>query len=143
MELAPNRRSRLMAPRTKEPACRSVSLLHSQAPQAPRHVTGSTSPFAATPTTFRGSRFVINVGGSFLLGVVVALLDGHPNPHPALRPSITIGLLSAFTTFSTFSLETYRLVDRGHLVPAAAYSLGSLAAGLAALSLGVALGRLI
>jgi CrcB protein len=87
--------------------------------------------------------FVINVGGSFLLGAVVSLLDAHPNPHPALRPAITIGLLGAFTTFSTLSLETYRLLDRGHIVPAATYSLGSLAAGLAALTLGVAVGRLI
>jgi CrcB protein len=87
--------------------------------------------------------FVINVGGSFLLGTVVALLDAHPNPHPALRPAITIGLIGAFTTFSTLSLETYRLLDRGHFVPAVGYSLGSLAAGLAALMLGVAVGRLI
>jgi len=101
MELAPNRRSRLMAPRT------------------------------------------ISVGGSSVLGAVVALLDAHSSPHPALRPAITIGLLGAFTTFSTLSLETYRLLDRGHIVPPAAYSLGSLAAGLALLTLGVAVGRLI
>jgi CrcB protein len=83
--------------------------------------------------------FAINVGGSFLLGAVVSTLDAHP--HPALRPAITIGFLGAFTTFSTFSLETYRLIDRGHLTLACAYSFGSLAAGLAALSAGVFLTR--
>jgi CrcB protein len=83
--------------------------------------------------------FAINVGGSFLLGAVVATLDAHP--HPALRPAITIGFLGAFTTFSTLSLETYRLIDRGHLILACAYSLGSLAAGLGALSVGVLLAR--
>jgi len=83
--------------------------------------------------------FAINVGGSFVLGAVVSTLDAHP--HPAVRPAITIGFLGAFTTFSTLSLETYRLIDRGHLIVACAYSLGSLAAGLAALSAGVFLAR--
>jgi CrcB protein len=83
--------------------------------------------------------FAINVSGSFLLGIAVAALDAHP--HAAVRPAITIGLLGAFTTFSTLSLETYRLLDRGHVPLAFAYSLGSLAAGLAAVTLGVLAGR--
>jgi CrcB protein len=83
--------------------------------------------------------FAINVGGSLALGFAVAVLDAHP--HPTIRPTLTIGLLGAFTTFSTLSLETYRLLDRGHLTLAAAYSLGSLAAGLAAVTLGVLAGR--
>jgi CrcB protein len=83
--------------------------------------------------------FAINVGGSFLLGVMVATLDAHS--HPVARPAITIGLLGAFTTFSTLSLETYRLLDRGHLVLAGLYSLGSLGAGLLALTLGVVIAR--
>src|SRR5436190_23403285 len=85
--------------------------------------------------------FAINVGGSFLLGGLVAILDAHP--HSTLRPALTIGLLGAFTTFSTLSLETYRLLDRGHLALASAYSLGSLAAGLVAVTLGISAGRLI
>jgi fluoride exporter len=85
--------------------------------------------------------FAINVGGSFVLGAVVATLDAHP--HAAARPAITIGFLGAFTTFSTLSLETYRLLDRGHLAVAAAYSLGSLASGLTALSLGVFAARTV
>jgi fluoride exporter len=83
--------------------------------------------------------FAINVGGSFVLGTIVAVLDAHP--HAALRPAITIGLLGAFTTFSTLSLETYRLLDRGHVTLAAAYSLGTLAAGLTAVTLGICAGR--
>ena len=83
--------------------------------------------------------FAVNVGGSFLLGAFVAVLDAHP--HPAWRPAITIGLVGAFTTFSTLSLETYRLLDRGHVGLASAYSLGSLAAGLTAVTLGVYVGR--
>src|SRR5262249_41114930 len=83
--------------------------------------------------------FAINISGSFALGVLVAALDAHP--HPAARPVLTIGLLGAYTTFSTLSLETYRLLDRGHVALAAGYALGSLAAGLAAVTAGVAVGR--
>jgi fluoride exporter len=83
--------------------------------------------------------FAINVGGSFLLGACVAVLDAHP--HPAARPALTIGFLGAFTTFSTLSLETYRLLDRGHVALAAGYSLGSLAVGLLALASGVTVAR--
>jgi CrcB protein len=58
-----------------------------------------------------------------------------------VRPALTIALIGAFTTFSTLSLETYRLLDRGHVALASAYSLGSLVAGLLGVSLGVAAGR--
>ena len=85
--------------------------------------------------------FAINVTGSFLLGLIVAMLDAHP--HPTLRPALTIGLLGAFTTFSTLSLEMYRLLDRGHLAAASGYALGSLAAGLVAVTLGVYAGRVL
>ena len=85
--------------------------------------------------------FAVNMSGSFLLGLAVAVLDAHP--HPAVRPAITIGFLGAYTTFSTLSLETYRLLDRGHVALASAYAFGSLFAGLLALTAGVASGRTI
>jgi len=85
--------------------------------------------------------FAINVSGSFALGLLVAALDAHP--HPAVRPALTIGLLGSYTTFSTLSLETYRLLDRGHIALASAYAIGSLTAGLAAVTAGVAVGRTI
>ena len=95
--------------------------------------------FARPPGHVPWVTFAINVGGSFLLGAVVAVLDAHP--HATLRPALTIGLLGAFTTFSMLSLETFRLLDRGQLTPAAAYSAGSLVAGLVALTFGVWVGR--
>ena len=97
--------------------------------------------FSRDPHQVPWITFAINVGGSFALGAVVAILDAHP--HATLRPALTIGLLGAFTTFSTFSLETYRLLDRGHVALASAYSLGSLAAGLAAVTTGVYAARLL
>jgi fluoride exporter len=83
----------------------------------------------------------INLSGSFVLGLVVAELDRHP--HPAVRPAVTIGFLGAYTTFSTLSLETYRMLDRGHVTLALAYAFGSVVAGLVAVAAGVALGRVV
>ena len=87
--------------------------------------------------------FVINVTGSFLLGFLFVVLTERTGLSPALRTSVTIGFLGAYTTFSTFTLETYRLVEDGALGMAALNALGSLAVGLVAVWLGVALGRAV
>jgi len=62
---------------------------------------------------------------------------------PWLRSALTIGFLGAYTTFSTLSLETYRLFSDGAVGLALANSLGSLGAGLAAVYLGVITGRVL
>jgi CrcB protein len=54
-----------------------------------------------------------------------------------------VGVLGGYTTFSTFSFETLDLMRDGLYVQAATYSLGSLALGLAAVALGVAVGRAV
>jgi len=61
---------------------------------------------------------------------------------PWLRSALLIGFLGAYTTFSTLSLETFRLED-GAFTPAAANGLGSVGAGVGALYVGVVLGRVI
>lgn len=83
--------------------------------------------------------FAINVTGSLLLGVLVGLgLAGH---LPSLIDAgVGTGFCGAFTTFSTFTFETVRLVEDGELRQAAAYLGGSVAVGLAAAAAGVALG---
>jgi CrcB protein len=141
MELALNRRSRLMAPIGKGVFVPVLLLV------AIAGAVGTAARYGLDVTFSRDAHhvpwvtFAINVSGAFALGAVVAVLDAHP--HATLRPIITIGLLGGFTTFSTLSLETYRLLDRGHLALAAAYSLGSLATGLVAVTLGVAIGRVV
>jgi len=84
---------------------------------------------------------VINVSGSFLLGIVFVAMTERFRPDPWLRSALTIGFLGAYTTFSTFSLETYRLVEDSAYGLAIANALGSLAAGLAAVYAGVVIGR--
>ena len=102
---------------------------------------GLDSEFRRDPHHIPWITFAINVSGSFALGLVVARLDAHPLRESWLRPTITIGLLGAYTTFSTLSLETYRLLARGQLAAALGYSLGSVVAGVAALAVGVLAGR--
>jgi CrcB protein len=58
-----------------------------------------------------------------------------------LRSAVTIGFLGAYTTFSTLTLETFRLVEDGSYLPAIGNALGSLVVGLVAVFAGVVLGR--
>jgi len=84
---------------------------------------------------------VINVSGSLVLGFVFVLLTERFLPHPVLRTALTVGFLGAYTTFSTFSLETLRLIEDGAVGLAAANVGASVAAGLVAVYLGVVVGR--
>lgn len=68
---------------------------------------------------------LVNVSGSFAMGVVYILLTERELVHPDWRSVLMVGFLGAFTTFSTFSLETVNLMEAGHLGQAALYMLGS------------------
>jgi CrcB protein len=95
------------------------------------------------PGAFPWGTFVVNITGSFALGLLFTLLTERMSVDPWLRSALTIGFLGAYTTFSTLSLETYRLLSDGALGLALANSLGSLGAGLTAVYLGVVMGRLL
>ena len=90
---------------------------------------------------FPWGTFVVNVSGAFALGLVFTLATDRWGLAPWLRSAITIGFLGAYTTFSTLSFETYRLAADRALGLAAANVLGSCAAGLVAVYLGVVLAR--
>ena len=93
------------------------------------------------PTTVI-STFIVNVTGSFLLGLFIALsLGGEKNLSGQLRSLLAVGFLGGYTTFSTLSLESVRLLEDGELLRAAASIAGNLALGLAAAYLGLLLGR--
>jgi len=87
---------------------------------------------------FPWGTFVVNVSGSFVLGVVTgwALYQGLGNLP---RVAIGTGFCGAFTTFSTFSYETVRLLEEGSVLESALNTLGSVAAGLIAAAAGLAL----
>jgi CrcB protein len=93
------------------------------------------------PTSFPWGTFAVNISGSFALGLVFVLMTERFRPDPWLRSAVTIGFLGAYTTFSTLSLETYRLLEDGAYGLALANVVGSLAAGLTAVYAGVVIGR--
>ena len=95
------------------------------------------------PQSFPWSTLAVNATGSFLLGLLFTLLVERFSVAPWLRASVTIGLLGAYTTFSTFSFETYRLAEDGAWALAAANVVASVALGISALYGGVVLARVI
>jgi CrcB protein len=83
--------------------------------------------------------FAANVAGAFLLGWLVAWLRAARPQSRYLRPLLGTGFCGALTTFSTLQLELLRMLDGGDLALAAGYLVASLACGLAAVRLAVAL----
>lgn len=84
---------------------------------------------------FPAGTLVVNVAGSFLIGLSFRYLEAVP-ASPELRALIAIGLLGSFTTFSTFSFEAVALLQDGEWGRAGLYTLGSVALGLAAVAAG-------
>ncbi len=92
---------------------------------------------------FPWATLAINVLGSFLMGVIAAWFVFRPGPGGTqeLRIFLTTGILGGFTTFSTFSLESIYLWERGAPVAALVYVGGSLVLGLVGVASGLALVR--
>jgi CrcB protein len=89
---------------------------------------------------FPWGTFVVNVSGCLLIGVAVALVERLSSYGLPVRLFLVTGILGGFTTFSAFGVETLFLLKRGQTAIALAYAFGSLAAGVAAVALGLALG---
>ncbi|MCF3145054.1 fluoride efflux transporter FluC [Streptomyces platensis] len=105
-----------------------------------RYVLGLALP--APAGTFPLTTFAVNVSGSFLLALLlVYVLEIWP-PTRYVRAFAGVGFLGSFTTFSAWMVDTDRLLGHGHPAAAAVNVFGSLAAGLAATVLGLAVGRL-
>jgi CrcB protein len=92
------------------------------------------------PGSFPWGTIVVNVLGCFALGFAFRVLQFSVLP-PALRAGVTVGFLGAFTTFSTFGLETVTLLRDGEWARAGAYLGGSVLFGLAAVLVGLGLAQ--
>lgn len=79
--------------------------------------------------------FAVNALGSLLIGVSLRILEGM-TATAELRALVTIGLLGAFTTFSTYAYDTVTLVREGSWGRAGLYAFGSLAVGVLAVVVG-------
>ena len=96
---------------------------------------------AGAPSPYPWGTAVINVSGSLLLGLLTALALGAV-VSPTWRAVLGTGLLGGYTTFSTASVDTVRLLAAGRRGAGAASALGLLVAGVAAAGLGLWLGSL-
>jgi CrcB protein len=92
---------------------------------------------------FPWATFWTNVSGSFALGFLLILVIEHFPPSRYVRPFFATGFLGAFTTFSTFAVETDLLIKDGHALVAVTYALTSLFVGFAAVWAGIMLARLV
>jgi CrcB protein len=88
---------------------------------------------------FPWATVIVNVAGSFLMGVLVVWLAEKGAMR--LAPFLMTGILGGFTTFSAFSLDAVALWERGEPMLAAAYVAGSVVLAVAALFAGMALTR--
>jgi CrcB protein len=94
--------------------------------------TGSAFPFGT---------FVVNLTGSFLLGLLFAWATERDVLPASIRGPVMIGFIGAYTTFSTWMLESWRLVEDGAWQLAAVNLVASVGLGLVAVVAGLAVGR--
>ncbi len=91
---------------------------------------------------FPWGTLTVNGVGSLLMGLLFVLLTERLALGPQWRAFLLIGFLGAFTTFSTFSVETLHLIEGGELWKALLNMVGSVVLCVAAAWLGVVVGRM-
>lgn len=84
-------------------------------------------------TDFPWGTLIINVTGSFLIGIFAALFATRWNLPQAARIFLTVGICGGYTTFSTFSLDAWVLIERGQTVASAVYMIASVVLSVGAL----------
>ena len=97
-----------------------------------------------TAGRFPWATFWTNLAGSFVLGVVlVVLVERFPSDRNLryIRPLVATGVIGAFTTMSTYEVETALLLKDGHPATAVLYGVGSLVVGLGLAAAGIRVGR--
>jgi CrcB protein len=94
------------------------------------------------PGHFPWATFSANLSGSFLLGFLLILLLERFPPTRYIRPFLATGILGAYTTMSTYLVETAELIKDGHVATGLTYGLGSLVAGLFLAYAGIVAARL-
>jgi fluoride exporter len=84
-------------------------------------------------TEFPWGTLIINVTGSFMIGAFVGLFATKWDVPQAVRLFLTVGICGGYTTFSTFSLDAYFLLERGQSWASSAYMIASVALSVGAL----------
>jgi len=108
-----------------------------------RYVLGGAIHEWSGKSVFPWGTIIVNVLGCFCFGLIASLLTERQIINPALNSMVFIGFLGAFTTFSTFSNDTIRLLDAKVHWLAWANMLVSILAGFGALLLGKMVGKVL
>lgn len=87
--------------------------------------------------------FAVNVTGSFMVGLLFALVVERAALPAELRAPLMIGFIGSYTTFSTLALESWHMIEDGAWLYASMNVAGSVAVGIVAVVAGVAIGRAI
>ena len=93
--------------------------------------------------SFPYGTMAVNVTGSLAMGFLFVLLTDRFGNDSLLRAGILIGVLGGYTTFSSFSIETFNLIDDGESLKALLNMAGSLALCIGSTWIGVLLGRIV
>jgi CrcB protein len=93
------------------------------------------------PDSFPWATFWTNISGSFALGLLLILVLERFPPTRYVRPFLATGFLGAYTTYSTFAVETDLLAKDGHIGLTVTYAVSSLVVGFAAVWAGIAIAR--
>lgn len=105
---------------------------------------GAQSWVGNLPNGFPTATFLINILGSAAMGVLIGVLaKTTPQYQNEIRLFVAVGLFGGFTTFSSFSLDAITLVERGDIMLAALYIVGSVLLSLAGLWMGMLAMRVI
>ncbi len=101
----------------------------------------STGVYTLLGRGFPYGTLAVNVLGSLVMGFLYVLLLDRMTVAPEVRAALLVGLLGAFTTFSTFSIETLNLIEQADFTKAGLNMLVSVLACVLACWLGLLLGR--
>ena len=94
------------------------------------------------PPTFPWGTFVVNVAGSFVFGALAGLMEQGFLSGPQVRLFVLIGVIGGFTTFSTFTFETFMLIRDGEFLRAGLNVFGQVVVSFLALWSGFTIARL-
>jgi len=101
----------------------------------------STWVYALFGRNFPYGTFTVNVLGCLAMGFLFVLFTDRLGDSTVLRAGVLIGVLGGFTTFSSFSIETFNLIDQGEVAKAVLYVIGSFFLCVTSTWLGVLIGR--
>jgi CrcB protein len=92
---------------------------------------------------FPWGTLVINVTGSLLIGLFIGLFAVRWSLPQAVRIFLVVGICGGYTTFSTFSLDSFYLIERGEVAAAAAYMISSVVLSVGAVIAGIQIVRML